>query len=96
MNPWHLEAVTARENVRRGISPAAMHAKKTTCKNGHPLVHGKKQRVCIICLRASQARWMKKARAENPEKYRALYKAWWAKNGKHQRKRKSTNESTPG
>lgn len=36
-NPYHLEAVTIRENTLRGISPAAMNAKKTHCKRGHPL-----------------------------------------------------------
>jgi hypothetical protein len=36
-NPSHLEAVTPRENSRRGFSPWARKARQTHCKNGHPL-----------------------------------------------------------
>lgn len=35
VNPDHLEAVTHRENVLRGTSPAAAHAVKTHCPRGH-------------------------------------------------------------
>ncbi len=35
VNPAHLEPVTARENVRRGIAPAAVNARKTHCPRGH-------------------------------------------------------------
>jgi hypothetical protein len=35
-NPAHLEAVTHRENTRRGIGPTARNARKTHCKRGHP------------------------------------------------------------
>lgn len=34
-NPDHLEVVTHRENVLRGDSPAAHHARQTHCVNGH-------------------------------------------------------------
>lgn len=34
-NPDHLEAVTHRVNLLRGISPAAINARKTHCKHGH-------------------------------------------------------------
>lgn len=36
VNPFHLEPVTQRENVLRGDSPVAKHAKKTHCSKGHP------------------------------------------------------------
>lgn len=36
VNPDHLEAVTHRENVRRGVSPMAVNAAKTHCVKGHP------------------------------------------------------------
>lgn len=36
VNPEHLEPVTVRENVMRGESPSATHAKKTHCPEGHP------------------------------------------------------------
>ena len=35
VNPDHLEPVTGRENLLRGESPAASHAKKTHCPAGH-------------------------------------------------------------
>lgn len=37
VNPDHLEPVTHRENVLRGIAPAAIHARKTHCPRGHKL-----------------------------------------------------------
>lgn len=37
VNPDHLEAVTRRENILRGISPAACAARRTHCAKGHPL-----------------------------------------------------------
>lgn len=36
VNPEHLEAVTNRENVVRGVSPFADRARQTHCLNGHP------------------------------------------------------------
>lgn len=35
INPDHLEAVTHRENVMRGIGPTAINARKTHCAQGH-------------------------------------------------------------
>jgi hypothetical protein len=35
VNPKHLEPVTHRVNVLRGIGPSAIHAKLTHCKRGH-------------------------------------------------------------
>ena len=37
VNPEHLEAVTPRENILRGIGPGAVNARKTHCIRGHPL-----------------------------------------------------------
>ena len=57
VNPDHLEAVTHKENVYRGFSPAAINARKKLCKNGHPLVKDKykpNSRTCIICFKAYQ------------------------------------------
>lgn len=36
VNPAHLEPVTQRENTLRGISLAAVNARKTHCPAGHP------------------------------------------------------------
>lgn len=39
-NPAHLEAVTPRENVLRGIGPTAINARKDRCRSGHSLSGG--------------------------------------------------------
>lgn len=36
VNPKHLEAVTCRENLLRGIGLTAQNVAKTHCPNGHP------------------------------------------------------------
>jgi hypothetical protein len=36
INPDHLEPVSPRENVMRGLTPAAANASKTHCPKGHP------------------------------------------------------------
>jgi hypothetical protein len=72
VNPAHLEPVTNRENNLRGFSPAAVNARKTACKAGHPLSgdnlkmrRGKRE--CKECLRITARRkyWLygKKRRA---------------------------------
>jgi hypothetical protein len=55
-NAAHLEAVTPRENVRRGNNPAAVNARKTHCSRGHelsgPNLFTKDgRRICITCRR---------------------------------------------
>lgn len=37
VNPLHLEPVTQRENVLRGVGACSVNAKKTHCPKGHPL-----------------------------------------------------------
>ncbi len=39
-NPFHLEPVTHRVNMLRGVGPTAANAKKTACDRGHPLDAG--------------------------------------------------------
>lgn len=39
VNPEHLEPVTLRTNVLRGISPTAINAKKHICAHGHELTY---------------------------------------------------------
>lgn len=56
VNPVHLEAVTDRENILRGVGPSAEHARKTTCKRGHPFDYLRKdpkrgRRQCRVCCR---------------------------------------------
>lgn len=73
VNPSHLEVVTQRENLLRGNTINAMHAAKTHCKNGHPLIgdnlvvnpstKAEKRRRCRICLNLGSQRnyWKTKA-----------------------------------
>lgn len=55
VNPDHLEPVTHRENVLRGVAPAADLAKRTHCKNGHLLLANvrmeRRHRRCRVCKR---------------------------------------------
>lgn len=38
VNPDHLELVTHRVNILRGLAPTAINAAKTECPRGHPYV----------------------------------------------------------
>lgn len=57
VNPDHLEPVTCRENVLRGVGPSAENAAKTHCPKGHPfegenlLLWGDGKRRCRICMK---------------------------------------------
>lgn len=65
-NPRHLEEVTQRENVLRGLAPSAVHARKTHCIRGHLFdesntriyvkKNGRKARVCRSCKRLRDGR----------------------------------------
>lgn len=49
VNPAHLEPVTERENILRGISPAAKNAQKTHCVRGHILPRDRNPRGARQC-----------------------------------------------
>lgn len=56
VNPAHLEAVTMKENVLRGIGPTAINARKTHCKHGHKFTPEntytlKNGKCCLVCNR---------------------------------------------
>lgn len=57
VNPEHLEVVDHKTNVLRGVSPAAIYAKRTHCKHGHELSgenlikHSRRGRRCKPCNR---------------------------------------------
>ena len=62
VNPEHLEPVSCRENVLRGVSPSAVHARKMHCDRGHPFdekntytVSTTGQRKCRECRRVRRA-----------------------------------------
>ena len=62
VNPDHLEIVTMRENILRGDSFSAKHARKTHCPEGHPydLFNTRYNllgaRECRICMKAGKKR----------------------------------------
>lgn len=56
VNPQHLEPVTHRENVLRGIGPTAEQARRTHCIHGHPFsednlrIGANGRRYCRACV----------------------------------------------
>ena len=72
VNPAHIEIVTQRENFLRSNAPAAVNARKTHCKRGHPLSgenlslfeqDGKIKRRCVACMRMHARRQKARLRA---------------------------------
>lgn len=71
VNPEHLEAVTCKENILRGVSFAAKEAKQTHCKRGHEftgynVIWRKEGRKCRTCFNelARKYYWRDKAARE--------------------------------
>ena len=62
VNPAHLEPVTQRENMLRGVSPGARAVRDNVCKRGHPFdllntyVDPKGWRRCRECHRLDEIR----------------------------------------
>lgn len=81
VNPKHLEPVTRRVNILRGVGASAQNAKRTLCKNGHPLNEentfwrkgkwGEPWRQCIPCRRDVARTW---ARKETSKQARKVYR----------------------
>ena len=71
VNPEHLEAVTRKENLRRGRGKGGrMSKQKETCKNGHKLIVMNTRtgwRGCKICKNISQSRCQKGVRNSDIE-----------------------------
>ncbi len=73
VNPQHLEIVTPRENVMRGVGITAMNARKTHCVNSHLLdidniyinPNEPNKRQCRICAHERQLKFIKKKRIKN-------------------------------
>lgn len=61
VNPEHMEVVTVRTNVLRGVGPTAINAARTRCKRGHELsgdnlyVRSNGYRLCRKCSRIADA-----------------------------------------
>jgi len=66
VNPGHLEIVTHRVNVMRGIGTAALNSRKTTCPKGHrySVVDGDKRR-CGICRKVQNLEAVHKYQKRN-------------------------------
>lgn len=75
VNPLHLEAVTRRENIIRGVGPTALKARQVNCLKGHPLsgenlrVTPAGYRVCRECHKEHNRRylpeWRKRKKSES-------------------------------
>lgn len=74
VNPAHLEAVTNRENVLRGVGPTAIAARRTHCVNGHAFtpentrIDKRGRRECRECGRAKSLRSMRKMRQKEAQR----------------------------
>ena len=73
-NPDHMQAVTNRENVLRGVGPTARNARKTHCPKGHPFDEantftGRGYRECRTCWRERErgriSGWERQRRRKN-------------------------------
>jgi hypothetical protein len=68
VNPAHLEPVTHRVNILRGVGLAANNARKTHCRHGHLLagdnvrLTATGERVCRTCRRAYSVEFYRKNR----------------------------------
>ncbi len=66
VNPDHLETVTSRENTMRGVSFAALNARKTHCPQGHPYsganlhIRPRGTRKCRMCGQNSSLAWRRR------------------------------------
>lgn len=61
INPEHLEPVTHRINILRGIGPTAINAKKSHCIQGHILTQGNSRRICQSCNTVAKRKQRSKA-----------------------------------
>lgn len=78
VNPEHLEPVTRRENIRRGVAPSAKQMRQTHCKKGHLFTKENTQwyktkygvgRKCAACQSAYRETHREEIRAYNQRMY---------------------------
>lgn len=81
-NPLHLEQITSRLNILRGIGIAAINFRKTHCPKGHEYteentyISPNKKRSCLTCLKHQG----KEYREKNTDKIKIYQKIYNAKN----------------
>lgn len=84
VNPDHLEPVSMKENILRGVSPSAKKARQVLCIRGHELsVAPSGARRCYVCVKAYNQD------AINKEKSHQRDKEWREKNREYDRARKA-------
>ena len=61
VNPDHLEPVTRKENILRGVGFSAINARKIHCPYEHEyeIKNNRGDRVCMICKRYNDAKYYK-------------------------------------
>ena len=70
VRPDHLEPVSTRVNVLRGVGITAVNSSKTACVNGHPFTlentypQRGSDRACRTCRAAAQRRYMARERGQ--------------------------------
>ena len=67
INPDHLEAVSMRTNLLRGVGVGAVNAVKTHCPKGHPLAdayHYRGERHCAECCQIRSKEYFKRVGKE--------------------------------
>lgn len=68
VNPAHLEAVTPRMNILRGVGKGANYARRSTCSHGHPFtpentyVRPDGGRKCRACKRIENRKYKERFR----------------------------------
>lgn len=78
VNPEHLEAVTRQVNVARSDWPAAVHARQTSCKKGHPFDEANTRRLldgsrkCRTCSRETDRAYYARKRRRTTDRDGAL------------------------
>lgn len=73
-NPAHLEFTSMKVNVLRGNGSAALNARKTHCKRGHPLSGNNLQirrgmRQCLTCIALWTANYQETGNAHARKRY---------------------------
>lgn len=75
VNPDHLQPVSTRVNILRGIAIPAINARKSHCQHGHPFTPentvweaaGRRRR-CRACKRAYGAAWARQRSRSNDDR----------------------------
>lgn len=75
VNPAHLEPVTHRENILRGVGMGGVNARKTHCKHGHEftedntiILKSSGWRICAICEKVRAKRRNESPRAREQKR----------------------------